>query len=361
MGLRVRKSFKIAKGVRVNLSKSGVGVSVGTRGLRHSIHSSGRRTSTIGIPGSGISYVKTSSTARKNRVVSNNAIQKKLEKQLEIEKNSKIVDEYNVLLERIISVHKTCDDFVDWKSINAIHPPFEPPNTGPHQTIAQNKYNSFKPNILEKLFKNWGEKRRNKLRMEIHVAKEKDKKEYDDWKSLHLLSERVINGDVDAYFEVVNEMNPFDDLLEFGSDFEFSANNSNIIEVEFKVKSDSVVPNYSLSLTQTGKLSQKNMTKTTYYDIVQDYVCSCSIRVARDLMALLPAEQVIIHAVDEVLNTSTGYKEEITILSVSYDRKGLDALNFELIDPSDAMQNFKFNMKHMKTTGFKAVERVIED
>ena len=63
------------------------------------------------------------------------------------------------------------------------------------------------------------------------------------------------------------------------------------------------------------------MTKTKYYDIVQDYVCSCSIRVARDLMALLPVGQVIVHAVDEVLNTSTGYKEEITILSVSYDKK----------------------------------------
>lgn len=361
MGFRIRKSFKVAKGVRVNLSKSGVGVSVGTRGLRHSIHSSGRRTSTFGIPGSGISYVKTSSTTRKNSVVSNNAIQKKLEKQLEIEKNKKIVEEYNLLLEKIISVHKTCDDFVDWKSINAIRPPNDPTKPGPHQTIAQNKYNNFKPNLLEKLFKSWGEKRRNKLRMEIHVAEEKDKEEYSEWKNLHLLSERVINGDVDAYFEVVNEMSPFDDLLEFGSDFEFSANNSKLIEVEFTVKSDSVVPNYSLSLTQTGKLSQKNMTKTAYYDIVQDYVCSCSIRIARDLMALLPVKQVIVHAVDEVLNTSTGYKEEITILSVSYDRKALDTLNFDLIDPSDAMQNFKFNMKHMKTTGFKAVERVTED
>lgn len=59
MGLRVRKSFTIAKGVLVTVGKTGVGMSVGTRGLRHSIHSSGRRTSSIGIPGSGISYVKT--------------------------------------------------------------------------------------------------------------------------------------------------------------------------------------------------------------------------------------------------------------------------------------------------------------
>ena len=52
-------------------------------------------------------------------------------------------------------------------------------------------------------------------------------------------------------------MNPFDDLLEFGSDFEFGANNSKVIEVEFKVKSDSVVPNYTLSLTQTASFHKR--------------------------------------------------------------------------------------------------------
>ena len=169
MALRMRKSFKIAKGVRVNVSKSGIGVSVGTRGLRHSIHSSGRRTSTIGIPGSGISYVKTS-TAKKNRVVSNNAIQKQLQKQQELEKNMKMVEEYNNLLKRIVTVHKECDDFVDWQSINTISPPYEPPNAGPHQITAQRNYDNFKPNLLEKLFKSWGEKNRNKLRTEIQLA-----------------------------------------------------------------------------------------------------------------------------------------------------------------------------------------------
>ncbi|MBW3634473.1 MAG: DUF4236 domain-containing protein [Chloroflexi bacterium] len=34
MGFRARKSFKIAPGVRLNVSKSGVGASVGTRGAR---------------------------------------------------------------------------------------------------------------------------------------------------------------------------------------------------------------------------------------------------------------------------------------------------------------------------------------
>ena len=56
MGFRVQKSFRIAKGVRLNLAKTGVGMSVGVKGLRYSVHSSGRRTATAGIPGSGVRY-----------------------------------------------------------------------------------------------------------------------------------------------------------------------------------------------------------------------------------------------------------------------------------------------------------------
>jgi tetratricopeptide (TPR) repeat protein len=56
MGFRLYKSVNLGGGMRLNLSKTGVGVSAGVPGLRYSVHSSGRRTSSVGIPGSGISY-----------------------------------------------------------------------------------------------------------------------------------------------------------------------------------------------------------------------------------------------------------------------------------------------------------------
>src|SRR5436190_6256820 len=54
MGFRMRKSIKVAPGVRVNVSKRGVGASVGGKGGRYSAHSSGRRTVSAGsgvVPG----------------------------------------------------------------------------------------------------------------------------------------------------------------------------------------------------------------------------------------------------------------------------------------------------------------------
>ena len=58
MGFRMRKSIKVAPGVRLNVSKRGVGASVGAGGVRYSAHSSGRRTVSAqsGIP--GVTYQK---------------------------------------------------------------------------------------------------------------------------------------------------------------------------------------------------------------------------------------------------------------------------------------------------------------
>jgi tetratricopeptide (TPR) repeat protein len=53
------KPIKLAPGVRMIFSKSGVGYSVGGRGYRVTKTASGRVTRTVGIPGTGLSHTKT--------------------------------------------------------------------------------------------------------------------------------------------------------------------------------------------------------------------------------------------------------------------------------------------------------------
>jgi hypothetical protein len=55
MGLLFRRSVKILPGVRLNLSRSGLGVSAGVRGLRVGVDAKGRKYTSAGIPGTGIS------------------------------------------------------------------------------------------------------------------------------------------------------------------------------------------------------------------------------------------------------------------------------------------------------------------
>lgn len=63
MGFSFRKSINIGNGVRLNLGKKSASVSVGGKGYRYSVSTTGRRTTTFSLPGTGISYRNTSSGA----------------------------------------------------------------------------------------------------------------------------------------------------------------------------------------------------------------------------------------------------------------------------------------------------------
>lgn len=67
MAFRFRKSVDLGA-LRINTSKSGIGYSVGTKGLRVTKKSTGGYRTTASVPGTGISYVKeTSSTSQKSQ------------------------------------------------------------------------------------------------------------------------------------------------------------------------------------------------------------------------------------------------------------------------------------------------------
>lgn len=368
MGLRFRKSVKICNGVRVNFGKTGASLSLGTRGCRYSVHTSGRRTASVGIPGSGLYYTqlvgagkrqyKSNAYSQRSMIQQQQKFMEQQQKQVEIQKNRLLVEEYENYLDVIRNVHKECEETIDWVNIFHRPEPFGYGCIGPYQKNAQDEYNGFKPTFIEKIFSKKGEIRKQKLYDAIETARKEDTEAYENWKAMHEFSNKIIDGDIDSFLEAVNETNPFEDLIEYGSDFEFGTDNPKTMEIEFKVKSDTVVPAISMSLTKTGKLSKKDMSKTQYYDITQDYVCSCAIRLAREIFAVLPVNKVIVHAVDNIINTTNGHQEDCTILSVIFDKEKFLNINFDRIDASDFVETFLYNMKFMKTSGFRQVERL---
>ena len=58
MGLRFRKSIKLCKGVKLNLGSKSASISVGGKGFHQTFSTTGRTTSSVGIPGTGVSYQK---------------------------------------------------------------------------------------------------------------------------------------------------------------------------------------------------------------------------------------------------------------------------------------------------------------
>jgi len=56
MALRFRRSFRIAPGIKLNLTRRGLGATVGVRGAHVSVNSNGRLTESVGAPGSGLYF-----------------------------------------------------------------------------------------------------------------------------------------------------------------------------------------------------------------------------------------------------------------------------------------------------------------
>lgn len=71
MGMRFRKSINLGGGARINLSKSGIGASVGGKGFRVTKKANGGTRTTASIAGTGISYT---SDSKKSKAAANSAI-----------------------------------------------------------------------------------------------------------------------------------------------------------------------------------------------------------------------------------------------------------------------------------------------
>ena len=63
MGFRYRKRIKILPYVSLNLSARGASLSFGRRRAHYTVSSTGKRTASVGLPGTGMSYTKTSTAS----------------------------------------------------------------------------------------------------------------------------------------------------------------------------------------------------------------------------------------------------------------------------------------------------------
>ena len=307
MGLRFRKSISLIPGVRLNFSKSGMSVSSGVPGFRKTINTKGQVTTTVGIPGTGLYYVDTKKASNKqsnrNRntqtqpsFVQSQPAASYVPSVTEANIGNKGESGYNTPVKAVKqvdtntlkSIHKTADDTVDWTEI-LISP-----------TAPDSSYNQ------------------------------------DMWSYYYSVASDVLNGDLDTYLRLIYEVNPLDDLLEYGSNFEFGTDNPDFIEVEFIVNTD--------------VLSQAHQTLSCreYNDLLQDFICSLSIRIARDMFALLPINHTIIHVV----------MDYSTVLSVDFDRTTLSKIRFGFVDPSDTVEKFRFEMDFNQSNGFTPVSRL---
>ena len=148
------------------------------------------------------------------------------------------------------------------------------------------------------------------------------------WSYYYEAAPKVLDGDIDTYLQLIDEVNPLGDLLAYGSDFEFGTDDPRKLAVEYVVNQDVLAE------------AKRTMLLSKYNDLLQDFICS--------MFALLPVSDVVVHA---VLGSNT-------VLSADFDRDTLYQVKFGFADPSEVMAKFNHNMKFSANLGFYPVERV---
>lgn len=294
--------------------------------------------------------------------------QRQYEKMQELEQAAYEVEVFENHIEIIQSVHKDCSEPIDWNRILRSKEPKKPENLKKHEKGARLKAKNYSPGLIDKIFKK-AESKKKKLEEGIWLSIQKDESEHNaaisaweekvaDWKESLSLAKQLLSGNGKAKIKAIKELNPFSEISTLGSNISVSTDSNDIIEARIHVHGEEIVPNEAKSLLKSGKLSVKKMPKGTFNEIYQDYVCSCILRVGREILAIIPDNLVVVTAVDELLNTKTGHLEKTPIISVCISRKTINFLNMNSIDPSDSMGNFIYHMDFKKTKGFEPVSRI---
>lgn len=290
------------------------------------------------------------------------------EKMQELERASFEVEEFDNYIERIKSIHKECSEPINWKDVINADIPDKPIFDKKEILALKKELDNYKGTFFQKLF-NSIEKNKLKLKEKIVSLEKEEKLKYQNsLKDYDLLLIEIENNKADAkkileedettIINVIKEFSPFDEIDNLGTKISFTFIDKKL-HIVVNVLSNKIIPLEVKTLLKSGKISIKKMTKSNYNELYQDYVCSVVLRIAREIFALVPINEIVITAKDEMLDSKTGYKNLEIILSVFIVRNTIESLNLNNIDPSDSMQNFIHNMNFKKTTGFSSVKQVV--
>jgi hypothetical protein len=286
----------------------------------------------------------------------------------ELDRAAEEAAEYQERISQLISIHHTVGDMIEWEGIAAKPPPSEPVKTSRFFDAAVSERNRFKPGFFQRLFGSEG-KIRAKLESAVIEAEKRDEVSYRGAQKLHrnqmfiwnestCMARAVLNGEGKAYVSALEELEPLSEMQEMGCAIDVMFPDSRTAEVVLNVQGKDVVPKEAKSLTKSGKLSVKGIPESKFNELYQDYVCGCALRIARELFATLPLKRVVTNVTAQMLDTSTGHLEALTILSVAMPKQTIEGMRFETVDPSDAMKLFPHRMGFKRAIGFSSVARL---
>lgn len=250
------------------------------------------------------------------------------------------VEAHENALEVLLSVHKEQSAPIEWAKFATGLPPHPPVRLGRHEFAAVLRHGIAELEKAAEIGNAAAEQARVLDEREYQAAIESYDSELAEWERMRGLAKRVLAGDSGAYSEAISEFSSLGELAHLGSSVHITVQSPKLMECVLIVNGREAIPPEVKSLTAAGKLSVKAMPKPRFHQIYQDYVCGCVLRLAREVLALLPVDHVLVTASVKATDARTGRPADLPVLSAAMSRGVIERLDFERLDPSDSMENF---------------------
>lgn len=276
---------------------------------------------------------------------------KRQERAGELERAQLEVDEYQAQMRVLLSLHREAGESWDWRQIAATLPsPMPGPVNRREMRALQDLAVAYEPK--QKRAEDIIEEARKGDRLEAEEALRVHGEETAELERMSALARRILVGDLGAYRDALSEFCPVAELEHLGSSIEFIMHSSSFVECVAVMNDTSAIPDEVKTLTSNGKLSVKAMSRQLFHEIYQDHICSGVLRIAREVCALLPVEDVLVTVQTSVAD-AVGLATERPVLSVVVPRAALDGMNFARLDPSDTIETLPYcgDFKATRKTG----------
>jgi hypothetical protein len=262
------------------------------------------------------------------------------------------VESYENQLEVLSSVHKDQGQIWDWAAVAASLPP--PPPQRQSRNELRARQNALMLSVNERASGAEEIKQAQALDDQtFQQASELQGRECAEWEKLKALAVRILAGDPKAFTDALVELSPLGEISDLGSALHFTVHDAHLLECTLKANGVQAIPAEIKTLTASNKLSAKPMPKARFHELYQDYICSCILRVAREVFALLPIDTLLITASADTADPRTGQTVEQAVLSAAMTREATALLDFEHLDPSTALDNYlhRGDFKATRKTG----------
>ncbi len=161
----------------------------------------------------------------------------------------------------------------------------------------------------------------------------------------------MCRGDDAALMQVIKSQQTLSGIHKLGRGLGFTVDKG-LVHAVLALHNQSLVPDFHLKNMPSGKLVEVKMPREKSHRIYRAYASSAVLKVASDLMRLVPIGNVVVSAIAPCKVADSEYEEEWPVLSANLLRKSVLKMDMPNVEPVVALKAFQHSERFHQTHGF---------